>query len=499
MAEKAANVGGSSSNNSSNGNGNGNNASSGNSTNINNKRCRSGYYLGSRKISLTCHSRPLVDAATGTVTAALAVTAMPTPAAKLEVKRKTNARLRSPGPSPPTISPSSSPNRSSRFHVSRVNEIGSPATSPLAQLPPQHSATTTTPRSASSCMSIPMATGGGSGVGNDATNIGGSQSSLNSIAALPLPTSSSLPSMACVTSSTQTIKRLSVSPRSRFHVSRIYEEPQTPPMNLPPTPMLKSARKVAAQLAESTTLSHVTTIAPHVTTAMPISSVIIVEPIQPPPNVNDNENKAQNSTNNKVQELELGQEKEQEQEQQQQQEKEEDAAVLQKLSPQLGNNSPNTSSSSCSSSPISSSSSASASTSSSCSSYSSGATTNSCSDVSSEGATTNVSTAPAKTCPIAVFGDNDITLTKDSIVGVALSAVAGHSQDAAAAAATITTTTTSTTSQPTAARARKASWIANPTTVDKLLTLFNPSSMFQRSSSPESKTNPAPLTNNAQS
>ncbi|EDV98915.1 GH13582 [Drosophila grimshawi] len=509
LAEKAANVGvGCSSNNNSNNsssNNSNNDSSSSNgkvsnissSNNIN--RCRGGYYLGSRKISLTCHSRPLVDAATGTVTAALAVTAMPTPAAKLEARRKTNARLRSPGPSPPTISPSSSPNRS-RFHVSRVSEISSPLTSPLAQMPPQTQTqtatttmtmTTTAPRLASSsCMSIPGNSNSNSSSGSASAS--GSQSSPNAL--LPLPTSSSLPSMASVTSSVQTVKRLSVSPRSRFHVSRIYEDPLTPPMYLPPTPMLKSARK-SAQLAEAqgsttTATTAVTaaametaattvataaaaaspvTAATTTTTAMPISSVTIVEPS--PTAVaaatdenNDNENAHhQPSTNG-------------------------DEAAAQKLSP----NSPSTSSSSCSTSPTSS---ATNSSNNSSSSYSDVTDGSSCSSSSDLGPL-----VAAKSCPIAVFGDNDITLTKESAASVALSAVATNNN----ATNTAPTVVVQSQPQPPTTRARKASWIANPTTVDKLLTLFNPSTMFQRSSSPESKSNAASaasqLTNtNAQS
>ncbi|XP_030556581.1 mucin-5AC isoform X1 [Drosophila novamexicana] len=485
LAEKAANVGGSSSSN----NNAGSNSSSSNGaiggSGIKN-RCRGGYYLGSRKISLTCHSRPLVDAATGTVSAALAVTAMPTPAAKLEVKRKTNARLRSPGPSPPTISPSSSPNRS-RFHVSRVNEISSPLTSPLAQMPPQHPPT---PRSASSCMSIPTASGvsssSSSNGGIGAGGLLGSQSSLCAMAVLPLPTSSSLPSMASVTSSTQTVKRLSVSPRSRFHVSRIYEDPQTPPIHLPPTPMLKSARKAAAaaaQLAEATTTTTITAVEPEptlsastmttaaTTTAMPISSVIIVEPS---PTVADNDNNAHQQSTNGM---------------------EPEEAAIQKLSP----NSPSTSSSSCSTSPVSVSSATS-----STSSASNVTTDNTDNSGSPEEPATIV---VAKSCPIAVFGDNDITLTKDSAAGAALSAAASISTDAGNPPAESTPTATGQQQQQQqlqqpATRARKSSWIANPTTVDKLLTLFNPSAIFQRSSSPESKAAPAsavaPLTNNAQ-
>ncbi|XP_017069795.2 LOW QUALITY PROTEIN: serine-rich adhesin for platelets [Drosophila eugracilis] len=396
-------------------------------------RCRGGYYLGSRKISLTCHSRPFVDAATGTVTATptatAAATAMPTPAALLEVKRKSGPRLRSPGPSPPTISPSSSPNRS-RFQVSRVAEVSSPLISPLAQHPPPH-----TPRSASSCMSIPT-------IGSPS----GSQSSLNAVGALP--TSSSLPAMASVTSSTQTIKRLSVSPRSRFHVSRIYEDPQvpmanrqlppitphTPPIDLPPTPMLKSARK-AVLLSEAVEAA---------VAAVPVSSVVIVEA---------SDDTDAHST--KVEE-----------------------ANEQKVSPHLSI-SPTLSQSS-STSPGSSSSGS--------SSTSNGSTSTSTSTDVTDSVASGPD-APHRTCPLAVFGDNDITLTKESASVVAISA--------AAAASKMNTVVESEpepappaepVSNAPQTRARKTSWIANPSAVDKLLTLFNTGTMFQRSSSPEPKT-----------
>ncbi|KAH8260805.1 hypothetical protein KR038_000678 [Drosophila bunnanda] len=402
-------------------------------------RCRGGYYLGSRKISLTCHSRPFVDAVTGTVTAnataAAAATALPTPAALLEVKRKGGSRLRSPGPSPPTISPSSSPNRS-RFHVSRVTEVASsPLISPLAQHPPQH-----TPRSASSCMSIPTI-----------SSPGGSQSSLNALGALP--TSSSLPAMASVTCSTQTVKRLSVSPRSRFHVSRIYEDPQvplanrqlppitphTPPIDLPPTPMLKSARK-AVQLSEAAEAA-----------ASAASSVMIIEPSD------DTSSEGYNST------------------------KDVDDDAAQKLSPRE-TNSPTVSNSSPGGSSSSSTSSGSG----------SGSSTSTSNEV-TDSVDPNTDAQPPRTCPLAVFGDNDITLTKESAGVVALSA-------AAAAAAAASQMNPVLESEPEAmppaepvsnnapqARARKTSWIANPSTVDKLLTIFNPGTIFQRSSSPESK------------
>ncbi|KAH8282584.1 hypothetical protein KR054_008552 [Drosophila jambulina] len=433
LAERTANVGGS-----------GNTTAGGSFPG--GSRCRGGYYLGSRKISLTCHSRPFVDAVTGTVTAkatatataTAAATALPTPAALLEVKRKGGSRLRSPGPSPPTISPSSSPNRS-RFHVSRVTEVagGSPLISPLAQHPPQHHHT---PRSASSCMSIPTI-----------SSPGGSQSSLNTLGALP--TSSSLPAMASVTCSTQTVKRLSVSPRSRFHVSRIYEDPQvpmanrqmppitphTPPIDLPPTPMLKSARK-AVQLSEAAEAA--------AAAASAVSSIMIIEP-------SDDRGAVVGNDSTKVVE-----------------DDDEDHAA-QKLSPHE-TNSPTVSNSSTGSSSSNSSSSNS-------SGSGSGSST-------SNDATDSTEAPPPRTCPLAVFGDNDITLTKESAGVVALSA-------AAAAAANPLLESESEAVPPAEpvsnnapqTRARKTSWIANPSTVDKLLTIFNPGTIFQRSSSPESK------------
>ncbi|KAH8305433.1 hypothetical protein KR018_005015 [Drosophila ironensis] len=413
-------------------------------------RCRGGYYVGTRKISLTCHSRPLVDAATGTVCAAnatasaAAATATPTPAALLEVKRKGGSRLRSPGPSPPTISPSSSPNRS-RFHVSRVAEAASPLISPLAQHPPP-SQSQQTPRSASSCMSIPTIAG----------SPGGSQSSLNAVGALP--TSSSLPAMASVTSSTQTIKRLSVSPRSRFHVSRIYEDPQvpmanrqlppitphTPPIDLPPTPMLKSARK-AVQLTEA-----VAAVA-----AVPATSVVIVEPGDEPDALDSSTRKAEF------------------------------------VEPKPSASPSPTSTSSSSTSPGS------------CLSSGSSGSTSSSNGFSS--ASTDVAAPPETlvlSCPLAVFGDNDITLTKESAA-----VVAGQLNPAVAVAVAVPEADPEPAppAEP-VARARKTSWIANPSAVDKLLTLFNTGTIFQRSSSPESKASQAAAslpaanvaTNNAQ-
>ncbi|XP_034128470.1 serine-rich adhesin for platelets isoform X2 [Drosophila guanche] len=473
-------------------NGNGSNSSSGSF--YSGYRCRGGYYLGSRKISLTCQSRPFVDATTGTVTSVAATVAMPTPAAVLlEVKRKTGTRLRSPGPSPPTISPSSSPNRS-RFHVSRVaevsssiNNISSPLISPLAQMPPQHPPT---PRTASSCMSIPTIGG---------CSPSGSQSSLNSVGVGTLPTSSSLPAMASATSSTQTIKRLSVSPRSRFHVSRIYEDPQvpmanrqlppitphTPPIDLPPTPMLKSSRK-AVQLSDAVEAAAAAATAIS-STLVTISSVVIVEPTVDEPEDSDAQ---RNSTNA-------------------------DEAAGQKLSPHFSHNSP-PSSNSCSTSPGSSISSGSSTSSSSstnaCASRSSSSSTSTdITDSISSGPSSGCSETVPRTCPLAMFGDNDITLTKESAAVVALSVPSAV--DPVPVPVPEADPETTTEPEPTlvsnpqpAARCRKTSWIANPSAVDKLLTLFNPGTIFQRSSSPEPKpsqqqqqaavTNSAP--NNAQ-
>ncbi|KAH8409880.1 hypothetical protein KR009_000299 [Drosophila setifemur] len=439
LAERSANVGGSS-------------GGGGGVGSLPGFRCRGGYYLGSRKISLTCHSRPFVDPATGTVsatpmtnaTAAAAATATPTPAALLEVKRKGGARLRSPGPSPPTISPSSSPNRS-RFHVSRVAEVPSPSPliSPLAQHPPPHP-----PRSASSCMSIPTIAG----------SPGGSQSSLDAVGALP--TSSSLPAMASVTSSTQTVKRLSVSPRSRFHVSRIYEDPQvpianrqlppitphTPPIDLPPTPMLKSARK-AIQLTEAVEAA--------AAFAVSATSVVIIEP---------NKESDGNENSSKTSDFE-GQ--------------------------KLLRNSP-TLSSSCSTSPGSSNSSGSSSTS---GNSNTSANSNGIGNTSSDATDSAASgiEVPPRICPLAVFGDNDITLTKESAAVVAghLNPLLDPEPEPAPPAEPVS-------NQP-QNRARKTSWIANPSAVDKLLTLFNTGTIFQRSSSPESKAPvPSSNTNNTQ-
>ncbi|XP_070139490.1 pneumococcal serine-rich repeat protein isoform X1 [Drosophila kikkawai] len=425
LAERTVNAGGSGSN------------TSGGGSFPGGSRCRGGYYLGSRKISLTCHSRPFVDAVTGTVTAnataTVAATALPTPAALLEVKRKGGSRLRSPGPSPPTISPSSSPNRSSRFHVSRVTEVASsPLISPLAQHPPQH-----TPRSASSCMSIPTI-----------SSPGGSQSSLNTLGALP--TSSSLPAMASVTCSTQTVKRLSVSPRSRFHVSRIYEDPQvplanrqlppitphTPPIDLPPTPMLKSARK-AVQLSEAAE-------AAAAAAASAVSSVMIIEP-------SDNTSAEGNDSTNDDDRQKL--------------------SPHETNSPTVSNSSPGSNSSSSNSSGSGSG----------CSSSTTNDATDSV-DSSAEAA------PPPRTCPLAVFGDNDITLTKESAGVVALSAAAAAAMNPVLESETEAMPPAEPVSNnPPQTRARKTSWIANPSAVDKLLTIFQTGTIFQRSSSPESK------------
>ncbi|XP_055847331.1 serine-rich adhesin for platelets isoform X2 [Episyrphus balteatus] len=155
---------------------------------------RGGYYLGSRKISLTCHSAPpraaIIDQqSTSSSSSINNSTSTSSSSSKLEVKKKTGVRLRSPIPSPPTISPSSSPVPSpskSRFQVFRVSEV-SPLTSPMTPSPSPSPTPSPTPLSTSASGVI-----------------------INS------------------KDSTTTIKRLSTSPRSRFHVMKIYEDPGVP-------------------------------------------------------------------------------------------------------------------------------------------------------------------------------------------------------------------------------------------------------------------------------
>ncbi|XP_037828832.1 serine-rich adhesin for platelets isoform X2 [Lucilia sericata] len=211
---------------------------------------RGGYYLGSRKISLTCQSRPVVDTTKNVVVSVSN--------SKLDIKRKTGTRLRSPVPSPTTISPSSSPNRASRFQVFRVPEA-SPLTSPNTQKPIGNSLVAAKAVSMSSA-AIPL---------SSATERGGNDPIYQNITSTSLPTSCSLPSMATISSSTQSIKRLSVSPRSRFLVRKVYEDPNlpltsrftqpiTPPINPPPTPISRNAKESLTGYLETTppTQSH---------------------------------------------------------------------------------------------------------------------------------------------------------------------------------------------------------------------------------------------------
>lgn len=392
-------------------------------------RRRGGYYLGSRKISLTCHS-PIVESNT----VSKPIVTNNNNNSKLDVKRK--IRLRSPVPSPPTISPSSSPNRS-RFQVSRVAEV-SPLTSPLAQTPPSHAHA---PLTSSSSVNIPR------------------------IISTSLPTSSSLPSMATVTSSTQSIKRHSVSPRSRFHVSKIYEDPKlplasrpmppiTPPLVAPPTPMTKTAPKIdeiAKNVEENAK-------------KIPVASNVIDALI----NTSQKDVGSNNSAN-------ITQ-----------------TTVLDTVSSFDKNNSIIVSSSEV---------------------------INSITFTSNDNS--NLLFSTSSNCPITSINDNDITLTNNTVCEALSNAVA-----AAVSSSSGSSTSSSSTSdaslfgekfQPTLPtditdtlcsenstnsqlqqqqqqqRTRKVSWISNPAAVDKLLTLFHkPTNLFQRPE-PKSVTHNVPV------
>ncbi|XP_055904086.1 serine-rich adhesin for platelets isoform X2 [Eupeodes corollae] len=208
-----------------------------------------GYYLGSRKISLTCHSAPprsaIVDQATSSSassssTATTTTNTTPT-SSKLEVKKKTGVRLRSPIPSPPTISPSSSPVPSpskSRFQVFRVSEV-SPLTSPMTPSP--------------------------------------------SPSPTPSPTPLSTASGVIINSkdSTTTIKRLSTSPRSRFQVMKIYEDPGVPiahrtlpPITPSPSPPTAPSITRPAPLTPPSSLSNSTTSESTTTAATTTTSTV---------------------------------------------------------------------------------------------------------------------------------------------------------------------------------------------------------------------------------
>lgn len=106
-------------------------------------------------------------------------------------------------------------------------------------------------------------------------------------------------------------------------------------------------------------------------------------------------------------------------------------------------------------------------------------------------------------CPIAVFSDNDITLTKNTVNEVFGTVAASVAKDSVVDTSNENTITPSTLHQKEQQqqqqqhqqRVRKVSWISNPTAVDKLLTLFhNPTNLFQRSSSPESRAVSNPTT-----
>uniref|UniRef100_A0A1A9WM43 Uncharacterized protein n=1 Tax=Glossina brevipalpis TaxID=37001 RepID=A0A1A9WM43_9MUSC len=454
-------------------------------------RKRGGYYLGSRKISLTCHGRPIGESMSKNITGGQQLSN-----SKLEVKRKPGTRLRSPVPSPPSVSPSSSPNRASRFQVFRVVEV-SPLTSPMGQ----KTLGANVPKAvSSSSVSIP-------------TTEGNYHSQhYSSLSNLSLPTSSSLPSMTTISSSTQSIKRLSISPRSRFHVKKIYEDPMVPLAHrtVPPiiptimplhvsnavkgtkestntklnTNDLKLDTKVIHNLPDlvpsSTTSAFSSTFTTTNTYSLPTTSLSLTTvpplPYTVAPSAVVTDIKTEQSTNTTI-------------------------TISSNVDAQAETNNIIPSPSTLSSiSALSSSSSLSASSSSSTSSSSTSPASNAdSSDVSSvasiEVASQQESVASGQ-CPLAVFSDNDITLTKNT-VNEALANAAAASMIATKETSSLidhtdaaTTFEDNVTPQSTQ-RVRKVSWISNPTAVDKLLTLFhNPTTIFQRSTSPESKSAP---------
>ncbi|XP_065358025.1 serine-rich adhesin for platelets [Calliphora vicina] len=498
---------------------------------------RGGYYLGSRKISLTCQSRPVVDATKNVVVAATN--------SKLDIKRKAGTRLRSPVPSPTTISPSSSPNRASRFQVFRVPEA-SPLTSPSIQKPIGNNLVAAKAVSMSSA-AIPL---------SSASERGGNDPIYPNLTSTSLPTSCSLPSMATISSSTQSIKRLSVSPRSRFLVRKVYEDPNqplasrytqqiTPPINPPPTPISRNARDSTAGYLETTpptqsykrvddlrqdaflcsgtnsaapAVSVATQVTPPTTFFTPptiitpqqefntttdtITTTPILKLYQDTSAASTNaatitttSQECEQSTNNTVtndnnitnqtQTTTLS-----------------TTPVSLPISSNKLQPSPSILSTLSSSSDSSSSSSSSSSTSPASNTDSSDSSSSPASSVHSNEALSTQQQhelTGSGQCPIAVFSDNDITLTKNTV-----NDVFGPVAVAAAAAAAkenfdnIVETSNENIVLPAAQqqdqqqqqqqRVRKVSWISNPTAVDKLLTLFhNPSTIFQRSSSPESK------------
>lgn len=542
---------------------------------------RGGYYLGSRKISLTCHSRPVVDPTKNVVVATVANS-------KLDVKRKASTRLRSPVPSPTTISPSSSPNRASRFQVFRVAEV-SPLTSPSTQKQlVGGSGLGATKAVSSSSVAIPItalsADSGGS--------LGGSDSIYPSMNSTSLPTSCSLPSMATISSSTQSIKRLSVSPRSRFLVRKVYEDPNlplasrtippiTPPLNLPPTPISKNSKD---SLSHTTSLEATTppTTATHhqsykrgheedmqhlfgsTQLGTPPMTVVTPPTIKQQQQHNNTTTETTSTTTPifKIKDISSSSNSSaltstpltaHTQKQREQSTNNTTTTIttiindnqnthpttatttistsccsnllqsspsnLSALSTLSSSPSESSSSSSSSTSPASNNDTTDSSTSSSpASSTSSSSSVHSNEALSHQQLDSTVSTSYGQ-CPIAVFGDNDITLTKNTVneVFAAQAAAAAAARTADIVGNIDEESSTSdgenqfilnsddNVAQPTTQqqqqqqRVRKVSWIANPTAVDKLLTLFhNPTTIFQRSSSPESKTSVLSTTTGSQ-
>ncbi|KAM7353513.1 uncharacterized protein ACRADG_005545 isoform 1-T5 [Cochliomyia hominivorax] len=544
---------------------------------------RGGYYLGSRKISLTCQSRPVVDTAKNVVVTAAN--------SKLDIKRKAGTRLRSPVPSPTTISPSSSPNRTSRFQVFRVPEA-SPLSSPSTQNSMASNLISAKAVSMSSA-AIPL---------SSATEKGGIDSIYPNITSTSLPTSCSLPSMATISSSTQSIKRLSVSPRSRFLVRKVYEDPNlpigsrytqniTPPINPPPTPLSRNAKDSSSEYLEKTSpsLSHKcadnllqdsanvstnTSVVAAAETKVTETEVTPPQTLVTPPTIITPQQQQMNATTDNsaiittttpilkindgtalttaVPTASVTSAVEtlvtsiasattttvtQQCEQSTNEIKANESDIINQIlmttvsSPASSSTTPVTvllssnnlqpspsilSTLSSSSSDSSSSSSSSTSSSSSSSSTSPASNTDS-SDSSSSPASSVQSNETLSQqqqnnltgsgqCPIAVFSDNDndITLTKNTVNEVFGTVAAA----AAVAAVKENIVNIVETTQPVVKqhqhlsqvqpqqeqqqqqqqRVRKVSWISNPTAVDKLLTLFhNPTTIFQRSSSPETK------------
>lgn len=472
---------------------------------------RGGYYMGSRKISLTCASRPVVESSSPVL-----MTCSAPSNSKLEVKRKPGTRLRSPVPSPTTISPSSSPNRASRFQVYRVAEV-SPLTSPNIQKQMSGGLGATKAISSSSVFIQSVSSDDGSDV------------SYPNMTSTSLPTSCSLPSMATISSSTQSIKRLSVSPRSRFLVRKIYEDPSvplasrtippiTPPLNPPPTPISRNSKETTQKSKEAirglTTqkrddsqlapmASDSTSVTPSPTTTITSPSIAVIERQQ-----KEQTNKPTTDSCAtpilKVRELPRATQIEQSTNITTSTPTTNDNITNQQL--QHENVKASYSNPSIQPSPSilstlstfsSSSSNSDNSSSSTTSSSSSSSSTSPASNIdSSDSSSSTTSSVPSNEalridpqdltvsgqCPIAVFGDNDITLTKNTVNDALVTAAVAVARENLNNAPTDENAAPPVTHQH---RVRKVSWIANPTAVDKLLTLFhNP---FQRSSSPESK------------